>query len=81
MHVTSHRASTLALLVTGMTAATVAQAASIGYVETLGGAISAAVSVMTGYQITGGRPGCTRKPRSRATSKCPRRRTGTSRCP
>ena len=44
MHVASHRASTLALLVAGITAAIVAQAASIGYVETLGGAISAAVS-------------------------------------
>jgi hypothetical protein len=44
MLIGSHRASALALLVTGIAAATAAQAQSIGYVETLGGAISSAVS-------------------------------------
>jgi hypothetical protein len=44
MRIGSHRASALALLVTGIAAAPAAQAQSIGYVETLGGAISPAVS-------------------------------------
>src|SRR6516162_4977758 len=44
MLIGSHRASALALLVTGIAAAPAAQAQSIGYVETLGGAISPAVS-------------------------------------